>query len=161
LLRGVRRGSLPWLLVALTLAGCTGEILAPETPLSSVPTFGPAGGDGGPGPDGGQPDASSPLDAGRPDAGRADSGTPPDACAPDSGVPAGRQRFPASSTIYQDISAAPLASNSQQVIDHLAAAGWGTPTFQIDFGLTILDADPGLQPRAFTLASGYYSPDCD
>ena len=39
--------------------------------------------------------------------------------------------------------------------------GWGTAAFQIDFSITILDAAPGLQPRAFTPASGYYTPDCD
>src|SRR5262249_57680639 len=59
----------------------------------------------------------------------------------------------------QDVCGGGVGSTWQRVIDHLAA--WGPPTFQIDFGLTIPDADPGLQPRAFTPASGYYSPDCD
>ena len=161
--------SLPWLLALTALAGCTGEILPPGPPLDVQSNPGPGdGGDGGPtgsGQDGGSPDAGRPPDAGLPDGGSPDAGRPdaglPDAGAPDSGVPAGRQRFPASSTIYQDISGAALASNSQQVIDHLAAVGWGTGTFQIDFSITVLDADPGLQPRAFTPASGYYTPDCD
>src|SRR5262249_32037385 len=114
LLSGVKpRGCLQWLLALTVLTGCTGEILPADASPSSPPTPGPPGGDGGPGGSG----SDGGVDAGPTDGGRPDAGAP-DAGPPDSGVPLGRQRFPASSTLYQDISGAPLASNSQQVIDH-------------------------------------------
>ena len=70
-------------------------------------------------------------------------------------------RFPASATIYQDVSGAPLDPSSAQIIGHLAAAGWGSGAMQIDFSFEVLHADATVQPRAFTPAPGYYTPDCD
>jgi len=70
-------------------------------------------------------------------------------------------RFPASSTLYQDVSGAPLDPSSPQIIAHLADAGWGTGAMQIDFSFDVLHADSSVQPRSFTPSPGYYSPDCD
>ena len=77
---------------------------------------------------------------------------------PDAGT---HYEFPPTATFYQDVSTSALASNSSDVIGHLAAAGWGSGNMQIDFSITILYADSSVQPRAFTPAAGYYSPDCD
>jgi len=100
--------------------------------------------------DGGQPDA------GRPDGGAADGGPP----GTDAGTDGG-DRFPASATIYQDVSKASLDPSSAQIIGHLADAGWGSGAMQIDFSFDVLHADGAVQPRAFTPAPGYYTPDCD
>lgn len=101
-------------------------------------------------------DASSSVDSGNPETGaKVDSGTA------DSG-PASADRFPSSSIIYQNISEAALDPNSAAIVSNLAAAGgWGSGAFQIDFSITILHADSSVVPRAFTQASGYYTPDCD
>jgi serine/threonine-protein kinase len=70
--------------------------------------------------------------------------------------------FPATSIIYRDISTAALDPNSSVMITALdSAGGWGTPKFQIDFGLAILHADAFVVPKSFTQAPGYYTPDCD
>ena len=69
--------------------------------------------------------------------------------------------FPPSATFYQDISTAPLDPNSEAILSQLAAAGWGSGVMKIDFSITILHADASVQPRSFTPASGYYTPDCD
>ncbi len=76
--------------------------------------------------------------------------------------PPGADRFPSTSILYQDVSAATPDPSSAQIINHLqAAGGWGSANFQIDFSITILHAAAGVTPRAFTPATGYYSPDCD
>ncbi len=100
-------------------------------------------------------------DAGGPDAGKTDAGTA-DAGSPgnDGGASTG-DAFPESATIYQDISGAPLDPSSAQIIGHLADAGWGSGAMQIDFSFDVLHADATVQPRAFTPAAGYYTPDCD
>ena len=112
-----------------------------------------------------------PLHQNDPDAG-ADAGTPPlDAGGVDSGpggLDAGSDAgtgksdaFPPTSVFYQDISMAALDANSSAIVGHLAAAGWGSGAMQIDFSITVLHADGSVQPRAFTPANGYYTPDCD
>lgn len=143
------------LLAGVAFLACTGEFFAPWIPDggTSLPAD---GGDGGAPGDGGSVDGGgdggTPRDGGTSDGGTADAG-------PDGGFIA--DRFPASSTFYQDISGAPLDPSSTQIVDHLAAVGWGSGVFQIDFSITILHASASVQPRAFTPASGYYSPDCD
>jgi serine/threonine-protein kinase len=78
------------------------------------------------------------------------------------GTSGSTQNFPSTSTIYQDISSASLDPSSSDIIGALAdAGGWGTPKFQIDFGITILHAGDMVQPRPFTANPGYFSPDCD
>jgi serine/threonine-protein kinase len=153
ILRG-RRPSFAWsLTVTLALVACSSSSGSHTSPDS-----GPGSGDGG---GGGSGDSSLPPvdDAGE----SADTGTvsTPDAGSnPDSGS-SGTDRFPASSILYQDVSGAALDPNSTAIINHLAASGWGSGNFQIDFSITILHADSSVVPRAFTPASGYYTPDCD
>jgi hypothetical protein len=137
------------LLVALLgVAGCTG-LVGPATGLNQR-------GD----PDGGAgTDAGTTLrDAGLSDAGAgySDAGS-----VGDGGAGNTSDAFPETAIFYQDISAAALDANSSQVISHLAAIGWGSGAMQIDFSITILHADSSIQPRAFTAADGYYTPDCD
>ena len=156
-MRGALRGHRWWLAAAslgLALAACSGQVLAPGSDGNGSPAGGgPGGGPGSNGMDGG-------TDAGAgPDAG-SDAGTGPrDGGAPSDGGTA--DRFPGTSVFYQDVSSAALDPASAQVIAHLADAGWGTGAMQIDFSIAILHADGSVQPRAFTPAPGYYSPDCD
>jgi len=132
------------LCVPLAMAACTGY-LGPGTPGGRAdPDSGATGVDSGTQPDSGLIDAGGgTADAGSGDAGR------------------GTDAFPASAVFYEDISTASLDANSQAIINQLADAGWGSREMQIDFSLTILHADSSVQPRAFTPASGYYTPDCD
>ncbi|MGO9832288.1 MAG: hypothetical protein ACLPJH_19320 [Myxococcaceae bacterium] len=106
------------------------------------------------------------------DAGAYDGGTPlPDGGANDAGGDAGtigdagqgspNNSFPPTAIFFEDVSNAALDPNSAAVINQLAEAGWGSGNMQIDFSLTILHADASVQPRAFTPANGYYTPDCD
>ena len=155
-----RRQVRPWLggalasLIAAALWACSGEVLPP----AGEPGFQLPGGSGPSGQDGGLPDGGpGGTDAGATtDAGRADAGNP----GTDGGSGTG-DRFPSSATIYQDVSGAPLDPGSAQIIAHLADAGWGSGELQIDFSFDVLHADSSVQPRAFTPAPGYYSPDCD
>ena len=157
LARRQARSSLRWTLLgaggALLLCACSGQVLAPDgNPGLQLPNGpGPSGGDGGT-LDGGALDGG-PVDGGSADAGSTDAGTDGG-----SGV---ADRFPATSTIYQDVSGAPLDPGSAQIIAHLADAGWGSGAMQIDFSFDVLHADGSVQPRAFTPAAGYYTPDCD
>jgi len=132
------------LLLLLGLAGCTG-LLGPP-----VAATGPVGVS--------DTDSGAPVRDGGPDAGvvKPDAGSVSDAGDGNAG-----DAFPATSIFYQNISAAPLDANSSEIISHLATAGWGSGDMQIDFSITILHADMSVQPRSFTPASGYYTPDCD
>lgn len=107
------------------------------------------------------PDAGADGGVHLPDAGGIDSG----AGGPDAGSDAGTgnasDAFPPTSIFYQNISTATLDTNSSAIIGHLAAAGWGSGEMQIDFSITVLHADGSVQPRVFTPANGYYTPDCD
>jgi hypothetical protein len=108
-----------------------------------------------------EPDAGLDPDAGKPlqDAGVDGGAVSPDAgLGPDGGT---HYEFPPTATFYEDVSTSAVASNSSDVIGHLAAVGWGSGNMQIDFSITILYANDSVQPRAFTPAAGYYSPDCD
>jgi hypothetical protein len=135
---------------AVALWACSGEVIAPGGDLGVPPPGAVTGPDGGNG-DGGR----TGTDGGKPDGGAPDAGNP--------GTDAGPvdDRFPASATIYRDVSGAPLDPSSAQIIAHLADAGWGSGAMQIDFSFDVLHADSSLQPRTFTPAPGYYSPDCD
>ncbi|HZW88438.1 MAG TPA: hypothetical protein VFF12_05110 [Myxococcaceae bacterium] len=148
-IRPLLAAALAGVTAAVVLWACSGEVLPPgetsglQSPGGSVPT----GADGGaPGVDGGS----------HPDGGTGDGGSP----GTDGGSASG-DRFPASATLYQDVSGAPLDPSSPQIIAHLADAGWGTGAMQIDFSFDVLHADSSVQPRPFTPAAGYYSPDCD
>ncbi len=140
----------------LVLGACTGQIGDPTVD----PGLQLLGSGGGSGPDGGNGDAGG-GDGGRPDGGRPDAGAPDGGTSGGDGGTGAPDRFPASATIYQDISGAPLDTSSTAIIAHLADAGWGSGAMQIDFSFDVLHADGTVQPRAFTPAAGYYSPDCD
>src|SRR5262245_38571624 len=157
------RTALAAAVAGLALWACSGEVIPPGGDPGSLPpgaVTGPDGGqgDGGPGgTDGGNGDGgSSGTDGGKPDGGPADAGGP----GGDAGA-GGDDRFPGGATLYRDVSGAPLDPSSAQIIAHLADAGWGTGAMQIDFSFAVLHADSSVQPRAFTPAAGYYSPDCD
>jgi len=100
---------------------------------------------------------------GAPDGGAGTDGgvAPADGGAKDAGAGSADDAFPATSIFYQDVSAASLDVTSSETVSHLAAAGWGSGAMQIDFSITILHADGSIQPRAFSPADGYYTPDCD
>ncbi len=143
--RGRWAASWPALLgVLFATAACTGYL-------------GPSTAGGAEDPDGGAPrvDSGTPPDGGPSDAGGGNA----DAGSGDAGR--GYEAFPPTSIFYEDISTVPLDPNSQAIVNQLADAGWGSRQMQIDFSLTILHADGSVQPRAFTPASGYYTPDCD
>ncbi len=71
---------------------------------------------------------------------------------------AGPYRFPASSTIYQDISGAALDAESTPIMSALDASGWGSG-LGIDVSFTILTADASVARRSFTSSGD--EPDCD
>ena len=138
-------GLLPLVFAVVACTGMLGPSTAPTisgNPDGGSPgtDSGPSSADGGLGDAGGSPDSGSGGDAGGGDGGNA---------------------FPSTAIFYQDISNAALDPNSAAVINHLSSVGWGSGNMQIDFSITILHADSSVQPRAFTPASGYYTPDCD
>lgn len=70
--------------------------------------------------------------------------------------------FPAGSWFYQDISNAPLASNSSTVTQWLENnGGWGTGQMRIDFSIEVLVADASTPYRSFQPTGDFFSPDCD
>jgi serine/threonine-protein kinase len=79
------------------------------------------------------------------------------------GTPASGGYFPASSPWHQDVSAAPLDSESAAIIQTLANdGGWGNGNaFQIDFSFEVLQGDASTPFRTFTRTGDFYSPDCD
>ena len=72
-------------------------------------------------------------------------------------------RFPASSIWHQDISSAPVHSDSALMISTLSAlGGFGNERMQIDFSIHVVHAPPG-SPTRTTVSHpwGYYDPDCE
>jgi len=72
-----------------------------------------------------------------------------------SAVP-GAGPFPSTSTFYQDISQAPVDSESSTIMAALDKSGWA---LGIDVSFTILTADPSLARTSFQ--NGGDDPDCD
>ena len=70
----------------------------------------------------------------------------------------GPYRFPASSTIYQDVSGAAVDAESTAIMGALDASGWGSG-LGIDVSFTILTADASVARRSFTSSGD--EPDCD
>jgi serine/threonine-protein kinase len=72
--------------------------------------------------------------------------------------------LPATAVYYQDISKAPVDSESKTILDALQANGWGASgrrqTLGVDFSFEINVADPSVPRRAFTQDPGAL-PDCD
>lgn len=74
----------------------------------------------------------------------------------------GSTYFPAGSWFYQDISNAPLASNSSTVTQWLQNnGGWGTGQMRIDFSIEVLTADANTPHLTFQQTGDFFSPDCD
>ena len=73
----------------------------------------------------------------------------------------GSYDFPQSSTIYQDISNAPVDSESASVMGALQTIGWGDngAKMRVDVSFAVLTADASVTPRPFT--SGSTDVDCD
>lgn len=71
--------------------------------------------------------------------------------------------FPRESIWYQDVSAAGLDPQSDDVINWLAAeGGWGNgDVFQIDFGMKILQLQATVVKKDFIETEDFYTPDCD
>jgi serine/threonine-protein kinase len=67
--------------------------------------------------------------------------------------------FPQSSTIYADISLAPVDSNWTTILQNALANGFGGP-FQLDPSFNVNYADPSVARRPFQQPSGAL-PDCD
>jgi len=63
----------------------------------------------------------------------------------------------------RDVSAAPKAATSDQMIATLAAeGGWGNGNrFQIDISIDVLAADASTPHMSFTPTADFYTPDCD
>jgi hypothetical protein len=77
-------------------------------------------------------------------------------------IPPGLTLFPASAPWYQDVSGAPLDSQSVAVLAGLQAkGGWGTGQLRIDFSIEVLRADAAVAGRAFVKSGDFYDPDCD
>ena len=99
------------------------------------------------------------------DAGRADTGsTPgPDASGRTPDVGGWNGFFPPGAPWYQDISKAKTDSESDQVVNGLAAAGgWGNgDVFQIDFSIEVLQANGATPMQDFAKTGDWFDPDCD
>ncbi len=71
--------------------------------------------------------------------------------------------FQTSMFFDRDVSGAPTAADSQQIIGSLrASGGWGyADQFRIDFSFDVLEADSTTPLCAFTPTADFYPPDCD
>jgi hypothetical protein len=70
--------------------------------------------------------------------------------------------FPADAPWYQDVSTAPVDSESTAVINWLAGVGgWGGGRMQIDFTIEVLEADASAPFRSFTPTADFFPEDCD
>ena len=67
--------------------------------------------------------------------------------------------FPSTAIFYQDISGAPLDSESDMIMSALQASGWGGK-LGIDVSFTVYDVDDSVARRAFTQPADAM-PDCD
>jgi serine/threonine-protein kinase len=69
--------------------------------------------------------------------------------------------FPPDAVWYRDVSTAAVDPQSAAVIAYLDRAGWGLGRMQIDFSITVLEADTTTPLRAFTPTADHFRPDCD
>lgn len=70
--------------------------------------------------------------------------------------------FPGGAVWSQDVSTAPLSSQSSAIISWLnTAGGWGTGSMRIDFSIEVLQGTSTTPFQNFTRTSDFYSPDCD
>ena len=66
--------------------------------------------------------------------------------------------FPPDAVWYRDVSTAALDPQSAAVIAYLDRAGWGLGRMQIDFSITVLEADTTTPLRAFTPTEDHFRP---
>ena len=71
------------------------------------------------------------------------------------------QIFPPDAPWNQVIEDAPLAGDSDAVIDYLVANHDTDARFQIDFSITVLEAEASTPKESFTPTDEFYEPDCD
>lgn len=83
------------------------------------------------------------------------SGNNANACGP------GRPLFPAGSPFNTRIDQAPLDAESDAIIQYLESHHTADARFQVDFSLTILNADAQTPRMQFTPTEDHYDPDCD
>jgi len=161
-----------WLLPILTcsVVGCgTSEANDVTSGLDAGPGAGAGVGAGGSSnPNGGMTAAgnstsaggSSTRSAGQPAGGASNNGGTALRGAPGTT----QTRLAAGATFYQDISGAPVDSESATILTALQASGWADAgrrtTLGVDFSFEINVADPGVARRSFTQPSGAL-PDCD
>lgn len=70
--------------------------------------------------------------------------------------------LPADSVWRQDISSAPVAADSAQVLSWLAGeGGWGFGSMRIDFSIEVLHADAATPFLEFSPTGDFFDPDCD
>lgn len=83
--------------------------------------------------------------------------------AADAQPPAGHgPYFPADAPWYQDISTAPVDSESAAVISWLSGVGgWGGGHMQIDFSIEVLEANASTPFVSFAPTDDFFDPDCD
>lgn len=71
------------------------------------------------------------------------------------------QLFPPDAPFNQSVESAPLASDSQAIIDYLQANHMTGARFQVDFSITVLEADASTPKESFEPSDDFYEPDCD
>jgi serine/threonine-protein kinase len=69
--------------------------------------------------------------------------------------------FPNGSRLYQDVSDAPVRSDSPITIMYLANRGGFGGALRIDFGMQVVEADAGTPARTFQPSDDWFAPDCD
>ncbi|HXV63893.1 MAG TPA: hypothetical protein VEK15_24545 [Vicinamibacteria bacterium] len=70
--------------------------------------------------------------------------------------------FPLDSVWYQDVTGAPVDTESADVIQWLSDnGGWGTGSMRIDFSIEVLEANATTPFWTHTPKATYYTPDCD
>jgi serine/threonine-protein kinase len=147
----MRSGQLQAVFIGLWAStACSTPVKSTLADASDADAGSPAPSDAGAG---AVPDAGTSTSA---DAG-SDAGTPP--TVDDGGL---YNYFPSGAPWTQDVSQAPLASNSSAITQWLqSAGGWGLGHMQIDTSIDVLHADSSVVPQSFTPTSNFYTPDCD
>jgi serine/threonine-protein kinase len=69
--------------------------------------------------------------------------------------------FPPGAPWNQDISSAPVDSQSGAVISYMQSRGWGFGRMQIDFSIELLVADEKTPMRTFQPTEDFYEDECD
>lgn len=172
-----RQLSLPTSLTVLLLAGCVvstsdddgadgpteGGTTAPTTTNAQTTTAEGSGTDDPTASTTASTSASTTLTSGDPTTDTADTTDATDDTGPPTGAcgNAEGQLLLPSMPWNTDITAAPVAGDSEAVIGHLQDNVQSDARFQIDFSIPILYADASTPHMAFTPSEDFYDPDCD